>query len=217
MHCNVTLCAIEIHDKKIFMTNYSRIYSWFQKGCLSDALPPSPIIKSDVRATGDTLNLRSASCNDIASVKNNSDNPKGFDKNCNNQMMTSTLSISSTSPSTCRPGMILARSSELLSRSIQSNGDCSSLFRSWKSLCAMPLTNIPSVSVETHPFSGLITSQVQCSDCFWKVSVAKTKENQFFSFSYLIPFVRSVNSNNCASFLNRSKYLSIMIFYFFPY
>lgn len=132
----------------------------------------------------DTLNLRSASCNDITSqVKNNSDNPKGFDKNCNNQMMTSTSSISNTSPSTCRPGMILARSSELLSRSIQSNGDCMSLFeRTWKSLCTMPLMNIPSVSVETHPFSGLITSQVQCSDCFWKVLVTNAKENQFFSF-----------------------------------
>ncbi|KAG5337927.1 UBP30 hydrolase, partial [Acromyrmex charruanus] len=147
-----------------------------RKGCLSDALPPSPVINPDVRGTGDTLNLRSASCNDIASVENNSDNPKGFDKNCNNQIMTSTSSISSTSPSTCRPGMILARSSELLSRSIQGNGDCTSFFGSWKSLCAaMSFTNIPSMSVETHPFSGLITSQVQCSDCFWKSSVRYDK------------------------------------------
>jgi len=137
---------------------------------LSDALPPSPVVNPDVKGTGDTLNLRSASCNDIASVENNSDNPKGFDKNCNNQMMTSTSSISNTSPSTCRPGMILARSSELLSRSIQGKGDYTSFFGSWKSLCAaMSFTNIPSMSVETHPFSGLITSQVQCSDCFWKV------------------------------------------------
>lgn len=156
---------------------------------MSDALPPSPIIKPD-RGMGDTLNLRSASCNDIASVKNNSDNPKGFDKNCNNQMMTSTSSISNISPSMCKPGMILARSSELLSRNIQSNGDCTSLFRSWKSLCTMPFINIPSVSVETHPFSGLITSQVQCSDCFWKVSSRKNKKKIFLvTDSYLISFV----------------------------
>lgn len=122
------------------------------------------------------LNLRSASCNDIASVKTETDTPKGFDKNCNNQMMTSTSSISSMPPSVgCRPGMILARSSELLSRSVQNNGEYKSPFKTWKSLCAMPFVNIPSVSIETHPFSGLITSQVQCSSCFWKVLKQKSK------------------------------------------
>lgn len=140
---------------------------------------------------GDTLNLRSASCNDIASVKNNSDNPKGFDKNCNNQMMTSTSSISNTSPSICKPGMILARSSELLLQNIQSNGDCTSLFRSWKSLCTMPFINIPSVSVETHPFSGLITSQVQCSDCFWKVLLQKWPIFFYFLINFYLIFLPS--------------------------
>ncbi|EFN74641.1 Ubiquitin carboxyl-terminal hydrolase 30 [Camponotus floridanus] len=150
-------------------------------GSLSDALPPSPNTELNMRKVTDSpeaqvLNLRSASCNDIASVKNGTDTSKGFDKNCNNQMMTSTSSISSMSPSIgCKPGMILARSSELLSRSIQSNGDCKSPFRSWKSLCTMPFINIPSVSIETHPFSGLITSQIQCNSCFWKSSVRYDK------------------------------------------
>ncbi|EZA53986.1 hypothetical protein DMN91_000307 [Ooceraea biroi] len=142
-----------------------------RKGCLSDALPPSPTVKCDARGVGDVL--RSASCNDIASAKNNTVAPKGFDKNCNNQMVTSTSSVSSMSPSSCRPGMILARSSELLSRNVQSNGDCKSPFRSWKSLCSMPFVNIP--SVETHLFSGLITSQFQCSGCLWKSSVRYDK------------------------------------------
>ncbi|XP_072746825.1 ubiquitin carboxyl-terminal hydrolase 30 homolog [Anoplolepis gracilipes] len=148
---------------------------------LSDALPPSLNTELNMREIADTpeaqsLNLRSASCNDIASVKNGTDTPKGFDKNCNNQMMTSTSSIASMSPSIgCKPGMILARSSELLSRSVQTNGDYKSPFRSWKSLCTMPFVNIPSVSVETHPFSGLITSQVQCSGCSLKSSVRYDK------------------------------------------
>jgi len=134
-----------------------------------------------MRAAGDALSLRSASCNDIASANNHSDAPKGFDKNCNNQIMTSTSSISTMSPSSCRPGMILARSSELLSRSVHNNGDCKDLSRSWKSLCAMPFVNIPSVSVETHPFSGLITSQVQCDGCFWKVSMRNIISASFSS------------------------------------
>ncbi|XP_067213332.1 ubiquitin carboxyl-terminal hydrolase 30 homolog [Linepithema humile] len=145
-----------------------------KKGCLSDALLPSPTIEPDMRAAGDALSLRSASCNDIASANNHSDAPKGFDKNCNNQIMTSTSSISTMSPSSCRPGMILARSSELLSRSVHNNGDCKDLFRSWKSLCTMSFINMPA-SVETHPFSGLITSQVQCDGCLWKSSVRYDK------------------------------------------
>lgn len=154
------------------------------------------------------LNLRSASCNDIASVKNGTDTPKGFDKNCNNQMMTSTSSISSMSPSIgYKPGMILARSSELLSRGIQSNGDCKSPFRSWKSLCTMPFINIPSVSIETHPFSGLITSQIQCNGCFWKVLTQKWKIT-------LIVLVINFSENNFHAILTSNfnygiKHLSI--------
>lgn len=121
-----------------------------------------------MKSVGDQLSLRSASCNDIASAKNDSETSKGFDKNCNNQIMTSTSSISNMFTSSHKPGMILARSSELLSRNTISNSDCKDI-RSWKSLCSMPSTNIPSVSVESHPFSGLITSQLQCNSCFWKV------------------------------------------------
>lgn len=119
---------------------------------------------------GDSLTIRSVSCNDIVSANRSSSIPNGFDRNCNSHVITSTESMTSMPTVYNKPGMILARSSELLSNNI-GIGKNKEPFKPWSSLCAMPFSNAPSISVEVHPFSGLLTSQLQCSCCRWKVCV----------------------------------------------
>ncbi|KZC04513.1 PREDICTED: ubiquitin carboxyl-terminal hydrolase 30 homolog [Dufourea novaeangliae] len=145
-----------------------------RKGCLSDVLLQSPTIVTDIKKLGDSLTLRSVSCNDIVSANKSSNVPNGFDKNCNSHAMSTTPSISNISMAYNKPGMILARSSELLSKNVGDVGNKES-FRSWSSLCAMPVPNIPTMSIEAHPFSGLLTSQLQCSNCKWKSPVRYDK------------------------------------------
>ncbi|XP_031846038.1 ubiquitin specific protease 30 [Nomia melanderi] len=145
-----------------------------RKGCLSDALPESPTMLADAEKLGDPLTFRSVSCNDIASANKKSNMPNGFDRNCNNHVMSSTSSISSISLAYSKPGQILARSSELLSKNI-GNEENKESFRTWSSLCAMPVPNFPPMSIEVHPFSGLLTSQLQCSNCKWKSPVRYDK------------------------------------------
>ncbi|XP_032683880.1 ubiquitin carboxyl-terminal hydrolase 30 homolog isoform X2 [Odontomachus brunneus] len=69
-----------------------------------------------------------------------------------------------------KPGMIVARSSELLSRN---NCEYINSMWSWQNLFTIPYSNTP--SMETNPFSGLITSQLQCSTCMKKSSVRYDK------------------------------------------
>ncbi|XP_011148203.1 ubiquitin carboxyl-terminal hydrolase 30 homolog isoform X2 [Harpegnathos saltator] len=69
-----------------------------------------------------------------------------------------------------KPGMIIARSPELLSRN---NGEYINSIWSWQCLFTIPYSNTP--STETNPFSGLITSQLQCSTCVKKSSVRYDK------------------------------------------
>ncbi|XP_076671846.1 ubiquitin specific protease 30 [Andrena cerasifolii] len=145
-----------------------------RNGCLSDALLQSPIMITNTKKSGDSLTFRSVSYNDIVSANKSPDTPNGFDKNCNNHVMSSTSSISSIPVAYNKPGMILARSSELLSKNIGS-GETKQLLKSWNSLCTMPVSNSSSMSIEVHPFSGLLTSQLQCSNCKWKSAVRYDK------------------------------------------
>ncbi|XP_029044695.1 ubiquitin carboxyl-terminal hydrolase 30 homolog [Osmia bicornis bicornis] len=144
-----------------------------RKGCLSDALPPSPTMVTDTKKFGDPLTFRSVSCNDIVSANKSPNIPNGFDRNCNNHVMSSTSSVLSI-PTYNKPGIILARSSEILSKNI-AVGENMESFKPWSSLCAMPIFNAPLISVEVHPFSGLLTSQLQCSSCKWKSAVRYDK------------------------------------------
>ncbi|XP_078039109.1 ubiquitin specific protease 30 isoform X1 [Augochlora pura] len=145
-----------------------------RKGCLSDALLKSPTMTIDTKKFGDCINLRSVSCNDIVSANKNSNLPNGFDRNCNSHVISSTSSISNIPVAYNKPGMILARSSELLSKSTEGEENKES-FRTWSSLCAMPVPNFQPMSIEGHPFSGLLTSQLQCSNCNWKSPVRYDK------------------------------------------
>lgn len=134
---------------------------------MSDALPQSPIMITDTKKLGDPLTFRSVSCNDIVSVNKNPNIPNGFDRNCNNHVISST-SISSIPMTYNKPGIILARSSELLSKNVEIEKNKES-FKPWSSLCTMSFSTAPPISIEVHPFSGLLTSQLQCSCCKWKV------------------------------------------------
>ncbi|KAF3427250.1 hypothetical protein E2986_10371 [Frieseomelitta varia] len=140
-----------------------------RKGCLSDALPQSPIMITDTKKLGDPLTFRSVSCNDIVSANKNPNIPNGFDRNCNNHVISST-SISSIPMTYNKPGIILARSSELLSKNVEIEKNKES-FKPWSSLCTMSFSTAPPISIEVHPFSGLLTSQLQCSCCKWKSAV----------------------------------------------
>ncbi|CAK9820344.1 Ubiquitin carboxyl-terminal hydrolase 30 homolog [Anthophora plagiata] len=145
-----------------------------RKGCLSDALPQSSTVVTDTKKLGDPLTFRSVSCNDIVSANKAPNIPNGFDKNCNSHVISSMASVSSIPMVYNKPGMILARSSEILSKNVEA-GENKESFKPWSSLCAMPFSNAPSISVEVHPFSGLLTSQLQCSYCKWKSAVLYDK------------------------------------------
>ncbi|XP_043250186.1 ubiquitin carboxyl-terminal hydrolase 30 homolog isoform X2 [Colletes gigas] len=162
-----------------------------RKGCLSDALLQSPTMVVDATNASNSLSFRSVSCNDIVSVNRNPNTPNGFDRNCNNHVMSSTPSISSIPIAYNKPGMILARSSELLSKNIGA-GENKESFRLWNSLCAIPVSNSSSMSIEAHPFSGLLTSQLQCSNCKWKSAVHYDKlETVSLALPPLGPHIRS--------------------------
>ncbi|XP_076160248.1 ubiquitin specific protease 30 isoform X2 [Ptiloglossa arizonensis] len=165
-----------------------------RKGCLSDALLQNPTMVVDIKKSSDSLSFRSVSCNDIVSANINPNTSNGFDKNCNNHVMSSTPSISNIPMAYNKPGMMLARSSEILSTNIES-GENKESFRSWSSLCAMPVFNSPSISIEVHPFSGLLTSQLQCSNCKWKSAVRYDKlETVSLPLPPLSPHMRSYHT-----------------------
>ncbi|OAD59370.1 Ubiquitin carboxyl-terminal hydrolase 30 [Eufriesea mexicana] len=162
-----------------------------RKGCLSDALPQSPIMKTDTKRFGDPLTFRSVSCYDIVSANKSPNIPNGFDRNCNSHVMSSAVSIPSIPMVYNKPGIILARSSELLSKSVGIEESKESL-KQWSSLCAMPVPNAPPIVVEVHPFSGLLTSQLQCSCCTWKSAVHYDKlETVSLSLPPLSPYIKS--------------------------
>ncbi|XP_034952468.1 ubiquitin carboxyl-terminal hydrolase 30 homolog [Chelonus insularis] len=146
-----------------------------RKGCLSDALPINrgPEIAPDVKGSGDSLALRSVSCNDIAQAEV-STTINNLDKNSNHPLNSSTKSISHFSICN-KPGIILARSSEILCRALAEPIDEQSPSRTWSSLCTIPQQSSCVLSNETHPFSGLLTSQLKCTNCNWKSAVRYDK------------------------------------------
>ncbi|XP_011493868.1 PREDICTED: ubiquitin carboxyl-terminal hydrolase 30 [Ceratosolen solmsi marchali] len=148
-----------------------------RKGCLSDALPKTPMVITDIKGSGDPVNLRSVSCNDIVSVNEKRDFPN--EKNKQNKNLPSHIvsyaqsiaNVSATVPAV-KPGIIIARSSELLSKIIGDHGAEGDSLRPWSSLCTIPLQSSTStLSNKVHPFSGLLTSQLICTECKWKGSV----------------------------------------------
>ncbi|XP_033209108.1 ubiquitin carboxyl-terminal hydrolase 30 homolog isoform X2 [Belonocnema kinseyi] len=157
-----------------------------RKGCLSDALPNITPVRTDMKGSGDPLGLRSVSCNDITTALKDVRTTNGMDKNCIGYIAASTKTIGNVSnvPLPVKPGMILARSSEIISgfsgNKILENGS----FRPWNSLCAISLPTISEYSMELHPFSGLLTSQLQCTECKWKSAV---RYDKFDSVSLPLP------------------------------
>lgn len=119
--------------------------STLQKGCLSDALPKD----DDKQLSVDSLGLRSVSCNDIVLMEQNSRSGK----------------TKSNEP----PGVIIARSAETIFKEEKQEGKTTS--EPWSWLRAIPRSSLSVITNETqHPFSGLLTSQLQCTNCKWKVS-----------------------------------------------
>ncbi|XP_014605233.1 PREDICTED: ubiquitin carboxyl-terminal hydrolase 30 homolog isoform X1 [Polistes canadensis] len=143
-----------------------------RQGCLSDALPRNSVVVMDLKNSGDQIGFRSVSCNDIVSAERNPNSMNGFDTNCNNHMTISTPSISSHIPSEYKPGKILDRSSEMLSQ--LKRYDTENEEPIWNYLCKVS-TYLPPIWNEVHPFSGLLTSQLQCINCNWKTPVRYDK------------------------------------------
>ena len=72
--------------------------------------------------------------------------------------------------SSLKPGIIIARSSDIISKLIGDKGADGDSLRPWNSLCTIPSqTSTASFSNKVHPFSGLLTSQLICTECEWKV------------------------------------------------
>ncbi|XP_043282295.1 ubiquitin carboxyl-terminal hydrolase 30 homolog [Venturia canescens] len=121
-----------------------------RKGCLSDALPKDDSEKLLI----DSLGLRSVSCNDITQMEQNS---------CSKMMR-------SNEP----PGVIIARSAETIFNGGR-NGERTTS-EPWNWLRAIPRSNLSVIPNETkNPFSGLLTSQLQCTNCEWKSPVRYDK------------------------------------------
>ncbi|XP_014485442.1 PREDICTED: ubiquitin carboxyl-terminal hydrolase 30 homolog isoform X2 [Dinoponera quadriceps] len=81
-----------------------------------------------------------------------------------------------------KPGMIVARSPELLSRN---NGEYINSMWSWQCLFTIPYSGTP--PMDTNPFSGLITSQLKCSTCVKKVPRPKSSVRYDKFESLLLP------------------------------
>ncbi|XP_012272475.1 ubiquitin carboxyl-terminal hydrolase 30 homolog [Orussus abietinus] len=150
-----------------------------RKGCLSDALPVTEplgqVIVTNIKGSGDAFALRSVSCNDIAlAEKDPSSLTAAIDRNRNGFTTVSSLSASKDSIAAKQPGIILARSSEIISKK---NGETEAdgTFKLWSSLCIIPSPSTPVLSNHVHPFSGLLTSQLRCTNCNWKSSVRYDK------------------------------------------
>lgn len=117
------------------------------------------------------MTLRSVSCNDISTNQNLNPSQTLNDVNEVSNNVTHTQSITNVAViSSMRPGMIIARSSEVVSGmgDLDAGGDT---LKQWSSLCAISMSNVPSFSNNVHPFSGLLTSQLQCTECKWKVKI----------------------------------------------
>lgn len=150
---------------------------------MSDALLKVPQFITDIKGSGcDPGVLRSVSCNDISSKTKYHEQPKenghnGVDHN--NHAINHTQSITNVATaSSMKPGLIIARSTEIIPgiNGEIGNGDYNGdSQKPWSSLCQIPSSSIPSLSNSFHPFSGLLTSQLQCTECKWKVRKSLTR------------------------------------------
>lgn len=123
-----------------------------------------------MKGSGDPLGLRSVSCNDITTAQNDLPTTNDVEKKCNGHVVSTQSVLNVSNPyQVMKPGMIFARSTEIISSNNGINNLENESFRPWNSLCTIPLPTISSLSVELHPFSGLLTSQLQCTECKWKV------------------------------------------------
>ncbi|XP_063983317.1 ubiquitin carboxyl-terminal hydrolase 30 homolog [Diachasmimorpha longicaudata] len=134
-----------------------------RSGCLSDALPSSP-------PSFDPLTLRSVSCNDIP--REDPSKPLNPSTTPHNPLISSTISIPHMS--TKKPGVILARSSEILTKYLNDESPESPQRGLWTSLIAIPQVN-PPLANDNHPFSGFLTSQLKCTRCQWRSPVRYDK------------------------------------------
>lgn len=141
-----------------------------QRG-LSDALPITSPIISDIKGSGDHLSFRSVSCNDITKTDYSLSNKK----NININISTKSIPYSSSSIYN-KPGMIFSRPSKLLFENIYDSQQEISPTKVWNSLLKITeKSNISVLSNETHPFSGFLTSQLKCINCNFKSSVRYDK------------------------------------------
>ncbi|XP_012255280.2 ubiquitin carboxyl-terminal hydrolase 30 [Athalia rosae] len=159
-----------------------------RKGCLSDALPEVNPVISDIKGSGDTFGFRSVSCSDISKE----DHESGISVKCNQHLADQMIASAKLIPKSFgnvqegpKPGMILARSSEVIFKSGSQNLMTKDLTsRAWNSLCTIPSPSLPALCNAAHPFSGLLTSQLKCTNCNWKSSVHYDK---FESVSLPLP------------------------------
>lgn len=134
---------------------------------MSDALPGASISIPNSRGSGDQFVPRSVSCSDITRDENGSTIEEA------DKITASTKSIpkmfGNNYAGVLKPGMIVARSSEVVSIDEGSYMEMEESFRAWNSLCTITSPNVPVLSKIAHPFSGLLTSQLKCTNCNWKV------------------------------------------------
>ena len=138
-------------------------------------MPKAPLVKPDIKGSGDPVNLISVSCNDIALANETCQVPRENKKIISNHVASYTQSTSNVSASmtSLKPGIIIARSSDIIAKIIGENCDDGNedSTRSWTSMGSISFqTTIPVLPNKVHPFSGLLTSQLICTECQWKVT-----------------------------------------------
>lgn len=129
---------------------------------MSDALPKAPLVVTDIKGSGEPVNMRSVSCNDLAKECRVPSEAK--------QTVPYAQSTTSVLATSIKPGMILARSSDIVSLMGGETGAEGDSLKPWNSMCTIPLQSCPPKSPnKVHPFSGLMTSQLICTECQCKV------------------------------------------------
>ncbi|CAB0034584.1 unnamed protein product [Trichogramma brassicae] len=161
-----------------------------KKGCLSDALPAAPLVIPDIKGSGDPIinnTIRSVSCNDIAAAHSKCSVPPETNKNISNHVASYAQSTTNVSGSTLslKPGVILARSADILASLVmEKNGEGDAAPKPWTSMSTLPMQTTAPLPNQVHPFSGLLTSQLICTECQWRSPV---RFDKFESISLPLP------------------------------
>lgn len=136
-----------------------------------------------MRGSGESQQtLRSSSCIDI-SFTNSKNETESKNINQDGLLTGSTPNVAKESKK--KPGVILARSIEALQNGIKNNtsqegastenDEKKKKLEIYSSLCEIPPS--AKLSIEVHPFSGMLTSQLKCTDCKHKVGSISHLEN----------------------------------------